>query len=571
MNLKNIKKEVSHIFGKQDLDIPIKDWIWDFISRYQTLYNDKGLSDILFIIDKQTNKSYNYNEAIAVYASIFADREIFLLFLDFISEPLKKGTIKLSQVNNLSSAQMTDITGIKENSRQLKFFPTNGYYWNPVYAFPPSLKKIIQKYLGAFDYSLEPLDTIKKTDIVYNASESVFQDFNLLITYFKQNPIPTTKQGRPSAAALKQIAKATKIKDFYPNEKGILGTLKILLSLLLVLDASQKSFQKLRTTEAIIDHLLKNVYIKKERNSIFNLFFQYGGIYKHISRNKSNGLENKILLLLKKLPINGWLSFDNVFNFFISSIDIEPIAEDVADTEIYFYAIRSRSVLKLENPYFQYVQKPFVKATFFMFAALGLVDIAYDENPEIERFDKDVTNPYEKLKYVRLNDFGAYILGLKKDYVAPEQAFTNELYLSSEALVITTNEDNTTAEIILKNYMTKVSNTRYVTDYEAFLSSCLSINDIQLKINGFKEALNVPFPANWEDFFKEIITKTGSLQGRTFKTYEIKKNPELIRLIARDEVLKDLIIKAEDYHILIKTGNLPLVQKRLLKFGYFFK
>ena len=31
--------------------------------------------------------------------------------------------------------------------------------------------------------------------------------------------------------------------------------------------------------------------------------------------------------------------------------------------------------------------------------------------------------------------------------------------------------------------MTKVSNTRYVTDYETFLNSCDSVNDIQLKIN----------------------------------------------------------------------------------------
>jgi hypothetical protein len=571
MDFKQLKKEISQVFGKQDLDFSIKNWIWDFITRFQTLYKDKGLNDILFIIDKRTNKSYNYNEATALYASVFADKEVFLLFLDFISEPLKNGIINLSQVSNLSSAQMTEITGIKENSRQLKLFPTNGYYWNPVYTFPPSVKKAIQKYLGNFDYSLEPLDIIEKTDIVYNASETIFQDFNLLLTYFKQNPISTTKQGRPNAAALKKIAKATKIKDFYPKEKGMLGTLKILLSLFQILDASQKSFQQLETIEKVIDYLVNTLYTKKGRNSIFDVFFPYGGIYKHISRNKSNGLENEILLLLKKLPINGWLSFNNVFNFFISSTDIEPITEAVADSEIYFYAIRSRSVLKPDNPYLQYVQKPFIKGTFFIFAALGLVDIAYDENPEIEKFDRDVTNPYEKLKYVRLNDFGAYILGLKKDYIAPKQSFTNDLYLSSEALVITTNEENTTAEIILKNYMTKVSNTRYVTDYETFLSTCNSVSDIQLKINGFKQALNVPFPANWEDFFKEIIAKTGSLQGRTFKTYEIEKDPELIRLIARDEVLKDLIIKAENYHILIKVNDLQLVQKRLLKFGYFFK
>jgi hypothetical protein len=389
------------------------------------------------------------------------------------------------------------------------------------------------------------------------------------LTYVKQNPIPTTKQGRPTAAALKRVLKATKLEEFYSNEKGMTGTTKTLLHLLLILDLPNSKLQSIDSFEKMIEYLTKGVYIKRNRNSVYDLFFFHKGIHKR--KYSSEGLEDIMLSKIKKLPINGWLSFDNIFNYLYLTCDILPLHASVAREEIYYHLGSYNNDGKIKNNYYHYVQQPFVKGTFFMLAALGLVDIAYDNNPEELTFKGDIPNVYQKLKYVRLNDFGAYILGVNKEYTVPKQEFTNELYLSSEALVVTTNEDNTTAEIILKNYMTKVSNTRYTTDYETFLNSCNSVSDIRLKINSFKKALNIDFPKNWEAFFVEIVDKADSFQGRNFKVYELGKDSELIRLIARDEILKSMIIKAENYHILIKNKDLPLLKKRLLKFGYFLK
>jgi hypothetical protein len=46
-------------------------------------------------------------------------------------------------------------------------------------------------------------------------------------------------------------------------------------------------------------------------------------------------------------------------------------------------------------------------------------------------------------------------------------------------------------------------------------------------------------------------------------------NNALIRIIAKDAMLKKLIIKAEGYHILVPKDNVSKFKKRLQEFGYF--
>jgi hypothetical protein len=566
-NLNDIEKELSPILSEEGLRHPLGYWIIDFIRRNETLYQIKGLGGVIALA-KRARGHFTQGESITLYASIFADKEIFNLFFNYVSEPLQKGFRRLAEVEKIETPEMIALTGLDKDDTQLKIFPAKGYYWNPIYTFPPTVRKRILVYLDYFNFDLTPVEQLEKTDIVYHSTDYVFKELPILMTYIQQNGIATTQQGRPTSAALKKVVKATKIREFYPKEKGMNATIKTLLLLNLILELPRSKFNELQESVDILDYLLKGIYIKRKRNSIIDLFFSYKGIYKYSITGKE--IENDILNKLKKLPVNGWLSFENVFSFFYQECDIFPIETYIAKNEVY-HDTQYYAKDKVQNAYLAYVQQPFIKGTFFLLAALGIVDIAYDETPEVAKFKHDTTNPYDKLKYIRLNEFGAYLLGLNKDYTPPEIEGTNELYLSSEALVITTSEDNPMAEIILKNYMKKVSATRYMTDYEIFLSDCNSVTNIQEKINAFKKALNLTFPENWQAFFKEIIDKANRFQGRSYKVYELEKDAELIRLIARDEALKKLVIKAENYHILIKNSDLDIFKSRLLKFGYFLK
>jgi hypothetical protein len=566
--LNDIKQELSKLFPKDGLKYPLAYWILDFIRLHGTLYVAKGLNDFL-ILAKTVRKRFSHDESVLLYASVFADKEIFDLFFAYIPTHLQKAFRRLAEVGKISGAEMTELTGLQQTDSHLKIFPTNGYHsWNNHYFLPPKVRKSILVYLDYFKFDLTPVQQLEKTDVVYYSTDYVFKEIPILATYIQQNEIVTTQQGRPTSATLKKIVKTTKIEEFYTKEKGMNATIKTLFLLNLILELPRNKLNNIKGTESILEHLLKGIYIKKNRNSILDLFFSHKGLYKYnlVSRN----IENDILNKLKKLPIKEWLSFENVFNFLHQECDIFPIEVHTAQSEIY-QDIHYYGKGVVENPYLEYVQKPFVKGTFFLFAALGMMDIAYDNDPEVPKFKHDTPNPYDKLKYIRLNEFGAYLLGLNKGYTPPKIEENNEFYISSEALIITVNEENTTAEIILKNYMHQVSATRYMTDYQRFLSDCNSIRDIETKIIAFKKSLNLTFPQNWEIFFKEIIDKTNRFKEAFCTVYEVENDPELIRLIARDEELKKWVVKAENYHILVKNSHLVLFKNRLLKFGYFLK
>jgi len=68
----------------------------------------------------------------------------------------------------------------------------------------------------------------------------------------------------------------------------------------------------------------------------------------------------------------------------------------------------------------------------------------------------------------------------------------------------------------------------------------------------------------------EVLDKINPLTRRPkMAVYKLASNKELISLMARDEVLKKYIAKAEGYHILIEASNVKKVKKRLEEFGYF--
>lgn len=567
-----IQKKLIDFCSKQYLDIGLKMYIYDFLKSNRRLYQRKGLNQILTTFDNKPNRSYTLEEGAWLYGSVFCDKDIFELFLTEIPLALKKGILGLAESTSLLATELSEITGLNYQSAAFYFFPSKGhYYGNGICMFPSIIRRQINDFQNLIQYDLTPISVPKKTDYIYLGTKHIHNDFSLLLQYARENEIKITKEGRPTITSAKKAIKITNLEEFYVDNKATLSTLKTLISISLINDIPQKkSLHDFESTEALISYVLKEIYLKPNRNSVFDIFYYHKPIYKY--NLTSIGVENEIINNLKTFPINGWLSFEKVFNCLQTNCDLRPIEPSIGLAEIYGTLHESRNSKKIKNKYQKYIQEPFVKGTFFLFAALGLVDIAYNKNGEQEAFKGDIVNPYEELKYVRLNEFGAFILGVNDNYASPEEAVNNDLYISSEALVITAGEGNMAAEIILGNYMTKISDTRYITDYERFLSGCESFNDIQTKINRFKKTLNLAFPKNWEMFFEFIIDKTKSIEKQyDYEIYQLKYDLELLRLVSRDEILRDLVMKAENYFIIVEKINVAKFKARLLKFGYFLK
>ena len=72
------------------------------------------------------------------------------------------------------------------------------------------------------------------------------------------------------------------------------------------------------------------------------------------------------------------------------------------------------------------------------------------------------------------------------------------------------------------------------------------------------------------DFFQELKGKIDPFDKITDITvFQIPTdNKSLIEIIAKDDKLKSLCIKAEGFRILVEKSKLPNFKKRLREFGY---
>ncbi|MCP4347179.1 MAG: hypothetical protein GY795_16835 [Desulfobacterales bacterium] len=72
------------------------------------------------------------------------------------------------------------------------------------------------------------------------------------------------------------------------------------------------------------------------------------------------------------------------------------------------------------------------------------------------------------------------------------------------------------------------------------------------------------------DFLDEVSGKIEPLvPEKRMNVYKLKQNRELVSLFAKDAVLKEYVMKAENYHIVVDSKHVNKVKKRLEEFGYF--
>ena len=289
-------------------------------------------------------------------------------------------------------------------------------------------------------------------------------------------------------------------------------------------------------------------------------------------------IEPVILDLLKKFPVNKWLDINNLINHInFNFIDINPVDKDFARKELYFN-IRYRlswggGTERLYIDKYSYnssVKTPYLKASMFLFAAFGLLDIAYD-TPNTENFGDSCKSPYDALQYVRLNSLGAYILGKIQEYELPETITNQSINLSEDSLTIIINKDDITAPVILEPFAYRVSPNRYRSDFSYFLTGITSKTDLDAKIDLFKQSIRIKdMPEVWKNFFIELHHKLDPLiMIEDVYIFQIPDdNKDLLNLVVKDPVIRSLSQKAEGHQILVPQKNLNRFKKRLQEFGY---
>lgn len=597
-NINRLAKALDKIYNKTDLEKAYRKIASKFIKENTAIL--KGIGVEYPFLDLPSLKSFTKLALAEMAAVLYCTKTVFQTFRESLTPDVRKildelvWEEKLSQkeikerfnINIVETTERSLYGGGIQTIHQLKpefafFANRNRNYWYSSFSkadfliwLPEDIRKVVCKYYappkGA---TFEPLEEKPVTDYTYTTGETdVILELPRLFAFQDQGQIKLTAKGLPLASTINKTQRKLNIREFFPDIKDkVLKNVRthLLTSLVLSLTPQQK-------TRTELSSLIKEFLFLTNFSRRFSSFPAIMTVLKGTGYTDaySSKIEDTYFKLLKKLPEGKWISLENIQTYIsYNFIDVRPLSHYLAQDKLY-YTIEHELGYKdkhyiNESLYNKAIIQPYMKGIFFLFAAFGLVDIAYNA-PDTKNIGENTFSQYDELKAIRLTALGAYVSNQVSTYESKDVIKDFDILLSEDALMITTDEEDRNAEIILEPFTEKVGPNRYRTDNTFFLSGCRSKKDLQSKVALFKQSIGTKLPANWKQFFKTLETKIDPLEKvEDIRIFQIpSEDRALIRLIARDTVLKNLIFKAESYMVLIPIKNMSRFKKRLQEFGY---
>ena len=460
-------------------------------------------------------------------------------------------------------------TKMKAPVSKSKYYDLQDYYLRLASSgmYPNMLASLFSE-LGELDLceKLPHADEYK----TYCGEDIIFTIFPILSSLYDSGQLNMGRNKLP-ATELKKAAKVINLPEFFDDNNKFFSV-NLCASFVLniyTLYCDDWYDTDLTETQDLLKDLLKSLDAMDEY-LLSILMPHFTGFRKTLTDCCSCGTIIKdICEVLKNYHSYGWLpidkfcyltrtngnhSEDNYLMFSFFEFDKVTLHNGYDDQNVYISNL------------FHEITRPYIKAVLFMMAAFGFVEIAYKEKP-----DEGATSYYDTLAYVRLTNLGLYALGVKKKYVRTKQADIQYFELDTERLIVKSLVDNNPYESLLGNMATAISKKMYKVSYESFLNGCEKLQDINSKIDFFKEYISQDLPDNWVQFFKDIKKRCKPMKAPK-KKYSLLQIPnddkELQHIILTDPTIRKYTLKAEGFILLVETTYKSKVVDALKKYGY---
>ena len=448
-----------------------------------------------------------------------------------------------------------------------------GYdYRNYFFQLPLALREVLVGYYEVPPQAkLTPMDTLPEGGIAYaDAETQFFLDYNRLRIYFQQGEIAYTMKNRPVASGLTKVHRMVKSREFFPNtdiKRHKLVRTHLLASVMPYLSVLEKTFP--------------------EPHNLLRAFFQTSYVIDfpsppallpdikglgHLENYEFRAYGSHMLHLLRELPANSYVSIQNIVGY----CQYNLMHTDGVSRYEAFHRLSIEESLGSNwerqpigfSEYKKVIQLPLLRGSFFLFAALGLCELIYEEVSSMD-FAVEKFSPWDGLIAVKRTPLGDYVCGLATRYemTAPQIAgFT----LSDSALLIKLESTDSPYANTLGNFAVQVDPLSFKTDSRIFLNNIRNKEELVAKVELFKQMASHQLPRNWQDFFNSLYAKINPLTPcGDYLVFSLPRdNQELIRLVAQDPVIKPLVSKAEGYLILVTSKNYAALRRRLAEFGY---
>jgi len=573
-------------------------------------------------IDSHINKAF----LLDIFSAFIADHSLRNHLFESFSSDTKKVLEKLSWRGTLTDREVSllinqsMIKGLDEwlgndyqkwIEKEFKFFcfdinqePSYGYGSNNKISYdvflPPKLRSLFKvNFKRPAEAILTAYETLQeagsdKDSFIFQQGEKSPNELQLAQVFYQQGLLNLTKQNKPAKASIKKMQKALECQEYYTdtataNTSAIHSNLLALITIRLDLHLrtqQHKGKQSVNVSTVSGLELSKIAYKMLIHGNSFSIVenlllhlrnrhhIQYYSGYDEAELHK-----NLLGEINKLLPLS-WVNFGQWENYlFYNDVDIQVINRQLAKEYLYcdieteggYY--RDKEYVNSSNRMSRMVITPLIKSCLFLYASLGLIDISYTQpfNPYYQLKNKDYLSIYDGLECFRLTELGAYILGQINSYEVKEDKTTKaRLIVDEQRLLISFHGKDMLKQTVLNQMTHKVGDNHYKMDFESLMSGCSCISEVEKRIEQFKQQIIAKPPENWQLFFKQVIQQANPLkQEPLLHVFKLNDRPMLYQLIASDPILRKIILKAENYHIVIDKNKLSAVKKRLLNLGYF--
>ena len=516
---------------------------------------------------------------------VFSEPILFSAAIKELPEKIQKLWNALVWSKEFSALQVQDVTGeyplrnlgkantysskdILELLPEYKPFASEEthYYQSSTFTFSlPLMVRAMQKpYIDAPKESqFYPIGILPQELTIFENEILAIQDISRVLAYHSQGNIKTTTSGKPNISTVNKMRKALSLKEFYDGEKE-LETLRAhcLGNLILYVPMKQVSVGTAQI------EILKTIVSKLEKNQIRTLSMtlpKLKGVHK--LEEYTDTLKTEALCsVFKQLELTQWYTTKNLEQvLFYQDANYLPSSKRIVGEYVYFTEnderYSSNTYLNGDNYQKMYVEG-YLKGSIFLFASLGVFDIAYTK-PDTEEFGETFYSDWEGLEAFRITPLGAYLLGKTKEYEAPINEDSTELFFDENELIILGKSDDKLTDTLLLNYVQKAGASRYIVTSQSFLKDCKTPKQIKDKIALFKQTVGKSkLPDNWEAFFSLLQERSNNVvKTDDFQVFQLNAtDKELIRLIAQEKSFQNIVFKAEGYKILVANDKVTSLE-----------
>ena len=416
---------------------------------------------------------------------------------------------------------------------------------------------------------------------VFNAEADLFQEIPIL-NNLRESGMLTLGRTHFFTAKLHKALDKARINNFNLNEKSTKYYEETLRSYYLIITY-------LLTCERTYDHVINSAsplqliqlcvkYVFDHTSKFCKLFLPHITCidrdydYSHRNTNRLMRSFERSLLTLKS---SMWVSIEQVLYQTRCFFDNKTYVSILIQEPTSYYNIGFKLHDKNADEPIKYdeiitrVTYQSIKSVLLAMASWGIIEIAYDPTTTAN----GLSYLTDALRYVRLTNLGKYVLGEAKSYQLPATMVNTckDFELNADRLLIKVLNPNSKGNFALGKIATPITSQLYRTDFSVFLKECNTKDDIVKNINLFKKYIANEPPQIWAGFFNAMLERSNALKKvrTSYITRSIDaKDKELQDIIMHDPKLKQYILRAEGYVVLIEQAHLSDVNNILKTYGY---